>query len=245
MSTDTIRTLQTRVSHRHYSDEDIAEDTLKTLLNAARRSPTSSNMQAYSLVVVRDQQTKATLAQYAGGQRHVAECPVFIAICADIYRLKLACEMHGTTLAQNTENTLVSSVDAALVGMSLSLAADSMGIGNVMIGGIRNHPLETAELLGLPDGVYVVFGMCLGYPAKERQPKPRLPESLVIHYERYSTNKVEEQLRQHDDELATHYRSVGANTPDAAWTGVMADKFSEPKRDQLRQQLETLGFSFD
>lgn len=245
VSESVLDTLNKHVSIRRYTDEPVSDSLLDTILNAARRSPSSSNMQAYSFVVVRSAETKRRLAALAGSQKHVEQCPVFIAVCADMTRLRQACEMHGVTLAQNTENTLVATIDAALAGMSLATASESLGMGTVMIGGMRNHPEEVAELLGLPDGVFVVFGLCLGFYEENRKPpqKPRLPENLVIHHERYQSADGAV-LRAHDAELAAHYRSDGRESPDAAWTGVIAEKFSHPQRPRLRDILEKMGFSF-
>lgn len=240
-----ISTLNSHVSQRKYTNQDIDPQTILDLLNAARRSPTSSNMQAYSFVVVRNQETKKQLARLSGDQKHVETCSVFVAICADISRLMKACEMHGTALARNTENLLVATVDAALVGMSLTTAAESIGIGTVMIGGIRNHPDEVAELLNFPEGVYVVYGVCLGFPQKELQQKPRLPEDVVIHYEEYNNSDPTPHLEAYDAELAEHYRSTKRHSPDAAWTGVIAEKFSNLRRPHLKATLEKLGFRLD
>lgn len=244
-SAPALETIAHHVSIRHYTEEPLDEATVSNLLLTARRAPTSSNQQAYSFVVVRDPERKARLAELAGNQRHVRECPVFVAICADITRLERACEMHGQQLAHNLENFLVSAVDAALVGMTLQVSAESIGLGSVMIGGIRNDPLGVAEVLGLPEGVYVLYGMCLGWPAKRPEQKPRLPEDLIIHYERYNADDPAEKLREHDAELAAHYREQGRETPDAAWTGVMAQKFGKPNRPELRPTLERMGFNFD
>ena len=244
-STATLTALAERVTIRRYTDQDIDQELLLTLLNTARRSPTSSNMQAYSFVVVRDQAKKAKLSELSGNQRHVAECPVFVAICADVSRLRYAAEMHGATLAQNTENTLVATVDAAIVGTSLSTVAESVGLGTVMIGGMRNHPDQVGEVLGLPQGVYVVYGLCLGWPDETQRPKqkPRLPQDLIIHFEEYDTSDPAEKLQGHNEELAAHYGKASLNN--AAWTGVIADKFSTPKRPHLRETLEKMGFSFE
>lgn len=246
-SKSTLDTLNNHVSIRKYTDQDIDQSLLEALLNAARRSPTSSNMQAYSLVVVRDTAKKAKLAEYAGNQKQVAECPVFVAVCADVWRLKQAAEMHGTNLAQNLENTLIATVDATLVGMSLATAAESVGLGTVMIGGMRNHPAEVADLLNLPKGSFVVYGLCLGWPDEESIPpqKPRLPEDLVIHYESYDQSDTADKLQQHDAELAAHYNSLGRNLHGSAWSGVIADKFNTPKRPFLREVLTKMGFSFE
>lgn len=246
-STPVTETLKKHVSVRNYNGEPIPHEMLREILNSARRSPTSSNMQAYSFVVVRNPETKKILAESAGNQKHIETCDVFIAICADITRLETACEMHGTELAKNLENFLVASVDASLAGMSLSTAAESFGLGHVMIGGMRNHPKKNAETLGLPDGVYVVFGMCLGFPDAENLPvqKPRLQEELIIHYEQYDTSDKREKLAEHDAELGAHYESLGHNLNKAAWTGVMSDKFSVAKRPDMREKLESMGFRFD
>jgi len=246
-STPVTETLNNHVSIRKYNGERIPDEMLREILNSARRSPTSSNMQAYSFVVVRNQETKKILAASAGNQKHIETCDVFIAICADISRLETACEMHGTQLGKNLENFLVASVDAAIAGMSVATAAESFGLGHVMIGGMRNFPKENAETLGLPDGVYVVYGMCLGFPDADEIPpqKPRLPEDLIIHYEQYDNSNQAEKLAKHDVELAEHYESLGRNLNTAAWTGVMADKFSTPRRPDMRETLEKMGFRFD
>jgi FMN reductase (NADPH) len=242
-----LDTLNQHVSIRQYTDERISDETLRLILNAARRSPTSSNVQAYSFIVVRDPVIKQQLAVLAGQQKHIETCPVFVAVCADITRVRAACAIHGEVLAQNLENTLVATIDAALAGMSLSSAAESLGMGTVMIGGMRNHPEEVAELLGLPNGAFVVFGMCIGYVDRHERPaqKPRLPEQLIIHHERYQAQDVARALHEHDAELAAHYRRDGRTSPDAAWTGAMAEKFSKPQRPRLRAVLEKLGFKFE
>lgn len=245
MSTGVIETLNHHVSIRKYTDAPLDDETLTTLLEAAQRSPTSSNMQAYSLVVVRDPERKKKLAVLAGNQKHVETCPVFVAICADIHRLNRACELHGKTLARNTENTLVATVDASLIGMSLATAAESIGLGTVMIGGIRNHPDEVAELLNLPDGAFVVYGLCIGWPDDQPEQKPRLPQRVIVHQETYDDSGLDQHLRDYDAALAAHYRSQGRETPDAAWTGILAKRFSQPRRPELRAILEKLGFSFE
>jgi len=244
-STAVTETLKNHISIRRYTDEHIPDEMLNEILNSARRSPTSSNMQAYSFVVVRNPETKKQLAVLAGNQKHIETCDVFIAICADINRLEKACELHGEILGRNLENLLVATVDASLAGMSVATAAESFGLGYVMIGGMRNQPKEAAELLGFPNGVYVVYGMCLGYPDPDHYPqqKPRLPEDLMIHYEKYDTSDPTKKLQAHDKELAEHYSSLGRNLDDHAWTGVVANKFGTPRRPELRETLEDLGFS--
>lgn len=246
-STPVTESIKQRVSIRQFRDEAIPEGMLREILNTARRSPTSSNTQTYSFVVVRDQATKEQLSVLAGNQKHIIDCDTYVAICADISRMEKAAEMHGETLGKNLENFLVATVDAAIAGMSLEIAAESFGLGAVMIGGMRNNPREAAELLGLPEGVYIVYGMSIGWPDEDSVPsqKPRLPEDLIIHWEQYDTSDPTEKLQAHDADLAAHYEAQGRNLNKAAWTGVMADKFSTPRRGFLRKTLEAMGFNLD
>lgn len=235
------------VTVRRFKNKPVPDDVLGEVLAAGRRSPTSSNMQTYSIVVVKNQDTKKKLAVLAGNQKHIETCPVFLAFCADIHRLALAGEMHDQPLVKGLETTLVSTVDAALVGMSVNTAVESFGMGAVMIGGMRNHPKQVAELLGFPSGVYVVYGMCIGWPEWHDVPpqKPRMPDSLVIHEEQYSDHNAVAQIRAYDDKLATYYGRQNRNQHEAAWSGPIAARLNTQKRPHLRQALEDLGFRFD
>ncbi|MEM7028747.1 MAG: NADPH-dependent oxidoreductase [Chloroflexota bacterium] len=246
-STPVTDVQNSHVTIRSFTDKPIPDDMVQTLLDAGRRAPTSSNMQTYSIMVVRNPETKKQLAVLAGGQKHIEVCPVFMAFCADIRRLAVACEMHGETHAKTLESSMVSTVDAALVGMSVQTAAESFGLGAVMIGGMRNHPRQVADLLGFPPGVFVVYGMCLGWPDEANIPaqKPRLPESLVVHYEKYDDSDPVERIRQYDQELAQHYDAQNRNLDQAAWTGVLAKQLNAPRRPDLRTTLEGMGFRFD
>jgi nitroreductase len=246
-STPVTNTLKNRVTIRKFTDQPIPEQMLLEILRASRRSSTSSNMQTYSIVVVREQEKKKALAQLAGNQKHVETCAVFLAFCADLHRLQFAVGMHGTEMGKNLELTLVSTIDAAIVGMSVQTAAESMGLGTVMIGAMRNHPCDSAELLRLPKGVFVVYGMCLGYPEQASIPpqKPRLSEELVFHFEQYNTQDPSQGLQAYDQALAHHYQQLGRNLDPAAWTGPIAARLKTPPRPHLRAELEDLGFSFE
>jgi FMN reductase (NADPH) len=246
LTSDTLDTLNDRVSVRQYTDEPVDDETVLALMRAARRAPTSSNLQTYSLIAVRDLETRKKLnAQVIGHQEHVVTCQVFFAICADISRVIRACELHGGTLARTLETSMVATVDAALVGMALATAAESLGLGTVMIGSMRNDPEEAARILGLPDGVFVVFGLCVGWPADPPPQKPRMPEELIFHFERYHPGDVDAHLHAYDRQLAAYRRSIGQDTPDTAWTSKVADRLQKPARPGMRAALENLGFRFE
>jgi FMN reductase (NADPH) len=237
--------LERRVSVRDFLPDPVEDALVTRVLKAACRAPTSDNLQAYSFVVVRDAGTRRRLGELAGHQRHVVEAPVFIAVCADLHRVAKACERHGRTLAGETlEMGLVATIDASLAGMAASLTAESLGLGSVMIGGVRNAPLEVAALLGLPQQVFVAFGLCLGWPARRPPQKPRLPEAALIFQERYEPERIPAAVAEHDRALATHYKSLAKATSEASWTERIAERFSRSPRAHLRASLRALGFDF-
>jgi nitroreductase len=246
-STPVTDVMNDHVTVRFYSGRPVPDEMLESILAAARRAPTSSNMQTYTIIVVRDLETRKEIAKIAHGQKHIETCDVFLAFCADIKRLETAVANQGVELSKSLELTMIATIDAAIVGMSAQTAAESFGLGGVMIGAIRNDPKKAGELLGLPQGVFVVYGLCLGWPNDEKVPpqKPRLPRDLVIHYEQYDTSDPTAGIDAYDDALAEHYGDLDRNQHIAAWSGPIAQRLAHPLRPHLRPDLEDMGFSFE
>ena len=242
---ETIRVLNDRRSIRKYLPEPVGDAQVEAILEAACRAPTSSNLQAYSILVVRDAEKKALLAETCGKQQHIADCPVFLVFCADLTRIEAALQRGGFDLEDNNlEMGLVSSIDASLVGMAAYAAADSLGLKGVCIGAVRNKPETVAEILGLPKRVYAVFGLCLGYPAAEPKQKPRMPKPGIVHQDTYNAEAALSVIDDYNTDLKAHYDSVGTESIDDAWSGTIVNKFAKRPRSGLRDALQKRGFDF-
>lgn len=241
---DTISQLMNHRSIRKYSDRPVSEEQLRAVVAAGQMASTSSNVQAYSIIAVTSQEKKQRLAELAGNQAYIVECPVFLVWCADLFRLKKSTEalsIDQETYEDSTENFIVATVDAALAAQNAAIAAESLGLGIVYIGGVRNSIAEFSEALELPELVYPVFGMCLGYPDQEPGLRPRLPIEAVLHRDRYERDAVEEV--KHYDRISSEYlskRTQGKNnTP---WSQLMAKRLGEPVRLHMKDFLEGKGF---
>lgn len=242
---ETINVLRNRRSIRKYAPTPVSDAHVDAILSAALRAPTSSNLHAYSVIVVRNPETKSQLAIPCGNQKHIVDSPVFIAFCADLTRIESAFERNGHSIENNNlELGLVSSIDASLVGMAAYVAADSLGIQGVMIGAMRNKPEEIANILGLPNRVYAVFGMCLGYPAETPKQKPRMPVTGIVHHERYDADAALGAIDPYNVDLKNHYDSVGKESHPHSWTHEVDAKFSSRPRNDLRTALKARGFDF-
>jgi nitroreductase len=183
-----LAALGDHASCRHYADTPVPDGDLERIVAAAQRAATSSNLQMWSVIVVRDESTREALAEVGGGQKHIRQAPVTLVWCADRSRLDTAAGMRGYVQDTTTvEAFLVAAVDTAIAAQNAVVAAEALGYGTCYLGALRNDTARVIELLGLPERVFPVFGMTLGFPAgTDRLIRPRLPLDAVLHRERYN-----------------------------------------------------------
>ncbi|CAN5248895.1 NADPH-dependent oxidoreductase [soil metagenome] len=244
----TIEGLLAHKSVRAYLPESLADGVLETLVAAAQSAATSSNLQLWSVVAVEDPDRKARLADLAGGQAHIRQAPVLLVWLADLARAERITQQAGQDreALDYLESFLVAAVDAALAAQAAVVALESLGLGSVYIGAIRNRPEEVAAELGLPPLVLPVFGLVVGHPdpAAPAAVKPRLPQAAVLHRETYDQAIQDEPVRAYDETLSAFQTSQGL--PPAGWSAAIVNRVSNAKvlngRERLRQALEGLGF---
>jgi FMN reductase [NAD(P)H] len=199
-----LRSLRSHRSIRRFTSDPITEEQLTTILETAQRASTSSNLQAYSVIVVRDAERKRKLAAVCGNQQQIIDCPVFLAFCADLNRGKVVCDEAGYPYElRHAEPFIMSVIDTAIFGQTAMVAAEGMGLGCCFIGAARNHPFQLAEILGLPPYVFVVFGMTLGHPDTKHPStlRPRLPHKAVVHREQYDSSSWKDAHREYDEAM--------------------------------------------
>lgn len=244
--------LDTLLSHRSvraYRPDPVPPEVLRMAVAAAQSAPTSSNLQVWSVVAVEGSARKARLAELAGGQRHIEECPLFLVWLADLSRLRTLGAQRGraTDGLDYLESLLVGVVDATLAAQNAVVALESLGYGTVYIGGMRNRPEEVAETLGLPADVVAVFGLCVGRPDEERPAavKPRLPIEAVLHGECYGGPPSADIVAGYDDALRSF--QVEQGMPANGWSDTAIQRVRGPEslsgRHRLREALAARGFA--
>lgn len=241
-SSAVIRTQCEHASVRDFSSDPINPELLETLLHAGQSAPTSSFIQAYSVVRVANSDTRATIAEAAGGQRWIREAAEFLVFCADLSRVDVAARSTGQGPLEGwTEHGLQAIVDVSLMAQNVLLAAESVGLGGVFIGGIRNAPQVVAERLKLPRLVVPVFGMCLGWPAVKHAVKPRMPVDMVLHQDTYRPMD-DDQLRAYDTRMAAYYRERTSNARQDDWSQAASSALQGKRRPHMLGFLHQYGF---
>ncbi|WP_299091210.1 oxygen-insensitive NADPH nitroreductase [uncultured Metabacillus sp.] len=243
-----IKTILDHRSIRKFADKALTEEQIKTIVQSAQAASTSSFVQAYSIIGVKDKQKKEKLAELAGGQAYVAENGHFFVFCADFYRHQLIAEMYNQDLdevLESTEKFMVAVIDAALAAQNAVLAAESMGLGAVYIGGLRNKLEEVCELLKTPARVVPLFGVAVGYPLAQPDQKQRLPYEHVYHEEEYEQDQEAYilQLKQYDQDISRYYEKRTNGKRNDTWTGQMARLLSNPTRMYMKEFVESKGFN--
>jgi nitroreductase len=238
-----IDLLKAHRSIRKYQDRQVDQKVIEELIRAGQCAATSSFIQACSVIQVNDPTTRQEISRVAADQKYVIEAPVFLVFCADMQRHKLACDMHqAEMLSGYTEQFLTASVDCALFAQNLLVAAESIGLGGCYIGAIRNNIARVDELLSLPEKVYPVFGMCLGYPAQDPETKPRLPVEVILKQETYDDKKDRDLIATYDNKVRRYYHSRTDGKKDDSWSEQISGMLVKEARPHMLGYLRSKGF---
>ncbi|WP_299198736.1 oxygen-insensitive NADPH nitroreductase [uncultured Amphritea sp.] len=238
-----IELLNSHRSIRKFTDQPIPQETVNTLVQAGQAAATSSFIQACTVIQVNDQDKRNQLVECSGGQAYVGEAPVFLVFCADMQRNKLACEMNDAEINSGfTEQFITATVDVGLFAQNLTIAAESLGLGIVYIGGIRNQIARVSELLELPELVYPVFGLCLGYPDQNPEVKPRLPVEVILKQDSYSDSGDKETIAEYDKSVREYYQSRTGGNKEMTWSEQMSGMLVKEARPHMLSFLQERGF---
>ncbi len=236
-----IDLLKNHRSVRKFKQEPISDEKVFSIIEAARTASTSNFVQAYSVIRVTNKKNRKQIAELAGSQIWVEKSPLFIVFCADLKRSKDACLFENKEMASGfTEQFIIATVDVALAAQNAMIAAESLDLGGVFIGGIRNDPEKVCELLKIPNHVYPVFGMCLGYPDEKPEQKPRLPVNVILKEEYYQENETD--LIRYNKTCRDYYQNRSSGSREDTWTRQISDMMSVPARPHMKEFLTKKGF---
>ncbi|HLB13529.1 MAG TPA: nitroreductase family protein [Burkholderiales bacterium] len=197
---DALAVMNERSVCRRYRPDPVPEDLFRLLCATALASPTKSDLQQADIVRVTVPAKRAAIHALLPSSPWIAGAPEFLVFCGDGFRLRRIFERRGVAFPnEHLDAFFNAAVDGAIVLAAFVQAAELAGLGSCPISEIRNHAATVSELLGLPDWVFPIAGLALGYPESKEPMSPRLALTATVHVDRYAGDGLERELHAYDE----------------------------------------------
>lgn len=249
----TLEGMAGRGSCRAFTNEAPGDALVDVLAAIALSAPTKSDLQQRDIVVVRDQEIRDALDACVPAQAWLAGAPLLLVFCGNNRRQRLIHEWWGRPFANDhMDAPFNAAVDAGIALGAFVTAAEAMGLGTCPVSGLRDRADQVSELLGLPDHVFPVAGLALGYPAAPPPVSPRLPLRATLHRDRYGEGDLRAEVAAYDAaraEMQPYARQRASETFGTAETYTWSDdktrQYARPERAGFGAFLRRKGFRLD
>ena len=242
---------------RSFTPEPVPYELLHRLCAIALCSPTKSDLQQRDIVIVDDaalrQQMLLPLAEGPAGQAWLKDVPALLIFCGNNRRQRLWHEWRGKPFVNDHLDAFFNAaVDAGIALSAFVLAAEAQGLGACPISVIRNRAAEISELLRLPQHVFPVAGLAVGWPATTPKQSMRLPLDVTVHRNGYREDDVRGAIEDYDRrrEAAQPFReqryvdAFGKVAP-YGWSEDKARQYAVPERADFGAFVRSRGFNLD
>ena len=249
-----IRQVLLRRTQRRYETRAVPESLVRLVLAAAFSASSKSDFQQASVIRIEDRGQRDRLAALVPDMPWVGTSPVFLVFLGDARRLERIGGLRGHPVENGTmEGFFNAAIDAALVLQTAILAAETLGLGTCPISVLRNHAAAVGDILELPDKVFPVAGLCLGYPAQAGFISMRLPLDAAVHRDRYDDSRLAEAVDGYDRRRdARHSLKDRQKSPERfgtaefyGWSEDKARQATTPEGVGFAEHLTAHGFAFD
>lgn len=238
---------------RRYTDRPIDPALLETLCAVALSAPSKSDLQQADIVIVTDQGQRDRLEALLPDNPWVKAAPAFLVFCANNRRHRLLFQWRDRPFVNDYLDPFFNaSVDAGIVLATFVAAADRVGLGTCPISAIRNKAGEVSELLGLPDHVFPVAALGVGWPSFEGVMSPRLGLDVTIHRDRYDESGLKDKVEAYDTRRNTtqpyktqRYTDKFGTSDSYGWSEDKARQYSVPERADFGAFVRRKGFKLD
>jgi len=245
-----------RRSCREFENREVPDQLVRTLSAAALCAPTKSDLQQRDILLVKDASLRLALLEPIEDQAWTTEVPTLLVFLANNRRQRQLHDWRGHSFANDHLDAFFNaSLDAGIALATFVIAAEAVGLGCCPISALRNHADQVSELLGLPDHVFPVAGLALGYPSASERTGPinmRLPLKSTFHVDRFDDNGIAEAVAAYDgrraraqpyaaQRAAEHFGTTNPYT----WSEDKARQYALPERADFGTFVRQKGFRLD
>ncbi|HCT62751.1 MAG TPA: nitroreductase [Erysipelotrichaceae bacterium] len=208
-----LESLYQRKSCRVFTDEPVSADLKQELILAAMQAPTAGNMHLYSIIDITDQTIKDQLAESCDHQAFIAKAPLVFVFCADYHRAWMGMKTFINQEARKPEtgDMFLAMSDALICAQNMVVAAQGLGLGSCYIGDILENYEYHRDLLKLPEAVWPIGMLVLGYPTQhqlDRKKPKRFEPGFVVHSNHYASLSIEDHQAYIQDHLEEQPNSL-------------------------------------
>ena len=168
VQTNLFNVMLNRRSQRKFENKAVEDRKIEMILAAADTAPTAGGFQGFEIFHVKSSEIKVKLVEAANKQPYV-KAPLVLVFCMNPERVKM--NFPPNILKK------FSLQDATLAAAYSQLAAHALGLSSIWIGMINED--KVMEALGT--NLVPATILCLGYPQKMLQPKPKRSLIELIH----------------------------------------------------------------
>ncbi len=195
----TLGSILSRRSCRAFNDEPVPRALLDTLFAAAFSAPSKSDLQQACVIHVTDRDKQTRIANLKDSTRWAADAPLMLVWCGDSRRIRRLAEWRGHEFANDHLDAFMNAaVDAGICMQTFIIAAESVGLGCCPLSEIRDHIEPLSAELELPQHVFPVAGLAVGWPRGDARLSMRLPPAVTVHEDRYDDAAMLEEVAAYD-----------------------------------------------
>jgi nitroreductase len=250
---DVLADMANRRVVRRYSDKPIDPALLETLCAVALSAPSKSDLQQADIVIVTDKAQRDRLEALIPENPWAKAGPALLVFCGNNRRHRLLFEWRDRPFVNDYLDPFFNAaVDAGIVLATFIAAADRVGLGTCPISQIRNHAAQVAEVLGLPQHVFPVAGLGIGWPSFEGVMSPRLGLDVSIHHNRYDEMGLQGKVAAYDRRRnetqpykTQRFVEKFGEDPAYGWSEDKARQYSVPERADFGAFVRAKGFKLD
>ena len=250
---ETITSILSRRSHRTFKTDTVPEDLLDTLLATAFSAPSKSDLQQACVIHIQDKNKQQRIASASSKTQWVADVPVFLVWCGDSRRIRKLAEWRGHPFANDHLDAFMNAaVDAGICMQTFIIAAESLGLGCCPVSEIRDHIQLLSDELELPEHVFPVAGLCVGWPQHKSKISMRLPMTITVKKDAYDDDDLLEEVSDYD----IRREKIDKTPPDQqrfvekfgvsqnyGWSENRTRQYSHPARNDFGSYIRTQGFN--
>ncbi|MEM1306071.1 MAG: nitroreductase family protein [Pseudomonadota bacterium] len=227
-------------SSRAFAQTPPPLDLVRAIAAIAFSAPSKSDLQQRDLVIVENADTLKRLKGLLAHQPWTAAAPRLMVVCGNNRRQRQLHDLRGHPFVNDHLDALFNAaVDAGILIQAFITAAETVGLACCPISGIRDHADAVSDVLALPDYVFPVAGLAIGWPSGEDPISMRLPLNVTVHVDRHDDANVAAAIDGYDARRASanpyaNQRGVdrfGTLPNDLyGWSEDKARQYAEPER---------------